>query len=180
MRFPASRLHSAIVVAANALVPGTGLVLLGRERTGFFFAVVFTIALQTALWGFLLIPAVIPHSVATIAVVTAGISWVAAQWTMALRLRAVGVNADAKIRRLLVLVSEAMEDQQYAHAHALLQESLAIWDDDAEIYAEWARLMTLMGRFATARLAWERVLELDSGGMFRVEAITALERLPAE
>jgi len=63
----------------NLLIPGTGLILLGREWLGALLAVVFGICGQIALAGWLIAPAAVPRGLVVVAVIVAGLTWIASQ-----------------------------------------------------------------------------------------------------
>ena len=72
-----------------------------------------------------------------------------------------------------------MEDGIYVNARLALESALALDDEDVTVNVLWARLMTLMGRFDEARGAWQRVKQLDRGGSYGREAVSALRQLPS-
>ena len=63
----------------NLLIPGSGLILLGREWLGASLAFVFGICGHIALAGWLIAPAAVPRGWIALAVVLASLSWIAAQ-----------------------------------------------------------------------------------------------------
>ena len=71
-----------------------------------------------------------------------------------------------------------MEDGRFSEARELLQIALAMNDEDLEVHVLWARLLTLTGKFDEARPAWERVIRLDEDGVYRVEAVEAVDHFP--
>jgi len=63
----------------NILLPGTGLILTGREWLGFLLAIVFGICGNVALAGWLIAPAAIPIWLTRIAAFMTFLAWVCAQ-----------------------------------------------------------------------------------------------------
>lgn len=174
-------MRNGIGIALNVIVPGSGLVLVRRERWGTALAFVFCALGQVALFGGCITPASIPQSLTYPALIGAAAVWVAAQVSFWSRIKASKDPALPDQKAVLIeLASDAMEDGIYVNARLALESALEIDDEDPLVNALWARLMTLMGRFHQARRAWKRVQQLDSGGQLRREAAAALRELPAD
>jgi hypothetical protein len=169
-----------ISIALNVTVPGSGLVLARRERWGTAFAFLFCAFGLLALFGGWITPASIPKSMTHLGLAGSAIIWLAAQWVLFSRLSALS-NAKLSDEKatLIELASEAMEDGTYVNARLALESALELDDEDVQVNAHWARLMTLMGRFRDARRAWKRVQQLDAKGQFDREAAAALRELPS-
>lgn len=167
-------------LALNLIAPGAGLVVLRREWLGLSVALLFASFGQLALWGLLLVPADLPRRVAVVAAVAASLVWLGAQWLGVVRAAQIlSPEAEHNLGMLRERAAEAMAAGRYADAHDLLKVGRAINDEDLEICAQWARLLTLTGRFAEARKAWTHLLRVDHAGVYRREAINAVEQLPA-
>ncbi len=167
-------------IALNVIVPGTGLVLARRERSGTALAFLFCAFGLVALMGGWITPASIPRSMTFLAAAGAVSMWLAAQGVLWSRLSALNsADFDDQKATLVQLASEAMGDGIYVNARLALESALALDDEDVVVNALWARLMTLMGRFGEARRAWGRVEQLDQEGTYRREASEALRQLPA-
>ena len=67
-----------LVLLANVIAPGAGLVILRREWLGVSLAILCTLFLQVALWGFFILPASIPWAVSVLAAVAGAGTWAAA------------------------------------------------------------------------------------------------------
>ena len=72
----------------------------------------------------------------------------------------------------------AVDEGRFADARELLHQAMVLDDRDPAVRGQWARLMTLTGRFGEARRAWRSVLRQDPDDDRRSEAIMALESLP--
>lgn len=174
-------MRSGIGIALNVIVPGSGMVLVRRERWGTALAFLFCALGQVALFGGWITPASIPRSMTYPALVGAAVVWVAAQVAFWSRIKALKDPALSDQKAMLIeLASDAIEDGLYVNARLALESALQIDDEDAVVNAMWARLMTLMGRFQQARRAWKRVQQLDSGGELRRQAAAALRELPSD
>jgi len=68
-----------LAVGMNVVVPGTGLILLGRQWLGLALAVWFGLAVEIAVCGWLIAPATMPAFMTLTAASFAGIAWVLAQ-----------------------------------------------------------------------------------------------------
>jgi hypothetical protein len=86
-------------IVMNILVPGTGLMLLGKAWLGLALAVAFGATAEVAACGLLLAPASIPEAINAPAVVLAGTAWLAAQLLLIARIRSLGQPAVTHNRR---------------------------------------------------------------------------------
>ena len=172
-------MRSAASMALNVLVPGAGLVLVGRERWGTAFALLFCALGQVALFGTWITPASLPHAMTFAAMMGVACVWIAAQVMLAGRLSARrGPGLDEEKSALIELAGEALERGIYVNARLALESALTLDDEDVTVNVLWARLMTLTGRFDEARRAWRRVQQLDRMGESGREAGEALRQLP--
>lgn len=171
------RFITAIIL--NVLVPGSGLVLLGRARAGLVAAVLFAICAELALCGVLIAPAAIPAWLTVAAGAMAAGTWLLGQWMLKDRLGTLRNPAFShELETIRTDAVDAIERGAMVEAMGLLKIALDIDPDATETVVLWARLMTLLGRFNESRRAWHRVLRRRDDRFSR-EAITALERLPA-
>lgn len=69
----------------NMVLPGTGLILRGREGVGFLICLVFGLCGQVALAGMLIAPEAIPAWLVWVASVLAALTWAGAQMLLAAR-----------------------------------------------------------------------------------------------
>jgi hypothetical protein len=74
----------------NIVVPGTGLIVLGRAWLGFAVALWFGLAAEIAICGKLVAPATTPWAVTATAAGVAGFGWLAGQGLLVARIRARG------------------------------------------------------------------------------------------
>ncbi len=171
------RFLAAIVM--NMLVPGAGLILLGRAWTGLTTAVLFAICAELALCGVLISPAGIPAWLTVAAGALAGATWLLGQWMLRDRL---GVLRNPSLPRELETLRQdalrAIERGDLMEAQGLLRLALDLDPDAVETLVVWAELMTLLGRFRESRRAWRRVERCGESAYTR-QAVQALARLPA-
>ena len=172
-------MRKSIAPWLNLVVPGAGLILLRREWLGLVLALLFCLCAQIGLWGWVIVPASIPGWVTSSALAGAGLVWIAAQYTLAIRARrAFGPGLEREIVHLCRLAEEAIAGAEYDKAEELLLVALMLDDEDSRVNTLWARLMTALGRFHHARRAWNRVVQLSREGPERRQAMEALAALP--
>ncbi len=174
-------MRTGISIALNLFVPGSGLVLVKRERWGMALACVFCASGHVALFGSWITPASISSSVTLVGWAGVAASWVAAQalmWSRVSVLRSPDFDSQQAVLRQMG--AEAIEDGIYVNARLALQSALALDDEDLDTNVLWARLMTLVGRFPEARRTWRRVQQLDGEGRYRQESAEALRQLPSD
>ncbi len=174
-------MRSALCIALNVLMPGTGLVLAKRERWGTALALFFCVSGQVFLYGAWLTPASVPKAMTLLAAIVLVVTWMSAQGMLYARLTQLSsVDLDSQIKDLVVLSKEAIEDGVYVNARLALESALSLDDENVQVNVLWARLMTLMGRFPEARRSWKRVCQLDKDGLYGREAESALRELPPD
>jgi len=172
-------MRTRLATVLNLVVPGSGLILLRREWLGLAVALLFTILAEVTLLGVLILPATIPPWMTTLCFSAALLVWLGAQWRLYVRIRiATGPAVERELRLLRQQAAEAVARQAYAEAADILQVVLTLDDEDVPANAQWAELMTLMGRFRQARRAWRRVLQLDRASQHHRQATEALASLP--
>lgn len=165
-------------VILNVVMPGAGLIVLGRPRTGLISAVLFTVSAETAVAGALLAPAMIPPWLLIGSGVMAGATWLMAQWMLRDR---ISTLRDPALQHELDLLrqqaTEAIERSELQDARGILHIARNIDPDSVDTMVLWARLTTALGRFRDSRRTWEHVAR-SGDPRFRREAINALEKLP--
>jgi hypothetical protein len=170
------RKWSAVIL--NILAPGAGLVILRREWLGILLAVAFACLGLTGLWGWLLIPLVIPSWLAKVSLAAAVLLWIWSQWLLLQRVKVIcSPQLQQELRAMCERAAEAIAREELDAAYQTLLVAMALDDESAEVNARWADLMARMGRFDQARRAWRRVLRLSREGAYRGEAVKALKEL---
>lgn len=166
-------------IGLNLIAPGAGLVILRREWLGLTVAVLFAALAQLTVFAVLIEPSSTLSSGPLLLGIATGVVWLFGQLVNIVRAgRVLGERARQKIASIVNQVSRALAEQQYGDAARLLEAALAIDDECVDLRMAQARVLTVMGRFDQARVAWEAVLDLDVQGSHRAEAIGALDRLP--
>ncbi len=162
----------------NAIVPGAGLIVLRREWLGLAIALLFCLLSQIAVVGLLLLPAVVPHWLATTAGACAAMCWA---WSQLLLLRRARWAAGDSLARELVLLRDRSDDVartgELDAAIDLIRAALMLDDEDSTLNRTWATLATRAGRPADAVKAWRRVVQLTNDAGVRDEARRALAML---
>lgn len=165
--------------ALNLLAPGSGLIILRQDRRGLKVAGVFAGLALPGLWGVWILPGILPTGVALGCLILAAALWLFSQvWVWRRRAAVLGECGRAHIRACCSEACDAANDRQFAQSEAILRTALQANDEDPAVWAQWARLLVVMGRIEPARQAWEAALDVDKTGTFRREGIIALERLP--
>ncbi|MCP4594761.1 MAG: hypothetical protein GY842_28855 [bacterium] len=172
-------MRKAVAPWLNLAVPGAGLILLRREWLGLTWAILFCLCAQTCLWGWLIVPKLIPGWLTSSAAGGAILTWVGAQYTLVVRLRrAFGAGVEQEVGRLCGLAQTALEAGDYTRAREMLLVALTLNDEDAQVNSLWAQLMTALGKIAQARRAWTRVVRLTRDDLVRRQADEARAALP--
>jgi len=179
--------HPAVLWTANVLVPGSGLVLLGRLATGAACA-----CLWTAAVGLLLLATVVWPDAASAGpvaglVVAVGLLFAVAQALVYLRDRALRRHRadearDAAFREVLAATLRGDVDEAADGCHTLLARD----PDDVEATLHLALLARRAGRTDEARRLLRRARFLDAAGRWDLviardlAAVTGQARLHAE
>jgi hypothetical protein len=154
----------------NLLVPGTGLILLGRTWLG----------VAVAVCGAWIAPAVIPAGVTLASAGLAAAAWLVAQGLLISRVRFLrDPNLPAELALLRQMAESAIARGDYRAARSALAVALSIDDADVATRVLWARLLTLTASRSRARRAWLGAARLDSNQEFVDEIRDALSRLQA-
>ena len=166
MRMP----HPGLLWTANLLVPGTGLVLLGRLATGVLFGVVWglvlvTLALVTLVWpDAATAERLVPAAVAAVAV------YAGSQVVLYLRVRAAGAHLESDRRNdmfkkaLIATLQGRLDDAEDA-CNTLLRA----YPDDVEATLHLGTLAAQRGRHEAAVRHLRRARYLDDAGRWDFE-----------
>jgi len=165
-------------VIFNVLVPGAGLILLGRAWTGLVAALLFAVCAELAVCGVVISPAGIPLWLTVTTGILAAGTWVLGQGMLADRIRTLrNPSLPQELEALRREAAEAMARGDLLEAKGVLRLAADLDLGATETLALWARLMTLLGRFRDARRAWVRVSGSGEDRFVR-EAIDAIRQLP--
>jgi len=169
-----------LAAGMNALVPGVGLVVLGRPRVGVAVAVWFGLAAETAICGVLIAPAAVPEGASVIAACLAGAAWVVGQGLLAARVHSLrDPHLGDRLAGLRRQAEEALARGDDKAARWALLRALSIDDSALATRVLWARLLSATATPARARRAWMSVARLDTRHDFSEEIRAALGRLGA-
>lgn len=152
-------------ILLNVLVPGSGLVALGRAWRGLLLALLFTLTLEAGLVGVLIAPATMPASVTWAGLGCAAAAWLLAQAMLASRIRYLrSPELPRELAILRRLARRAMGRGDYPGARAALAVALSLDDSDPETCVQRARLLDLTASPARARRAWLAAARIDAEG----------------
>lgn len=170
------RFWPAIVM--NLLVPGTGLIALGRVWLGVANALWFALGAEAALCGALLAPMSVPRWITVVAGTLAGAAWLVGQGLLFGRIRLLlDPNLPSELKALRDLADKALTRGDLKAAEFSLRVALSIDDADVPTRILWARLLSSKGNAARARRAWREAQQLDSEQAYSTEIRQALDRL---
>ena len=164
--------HPAVVWTANVLVPGSGLVLVGRFVAGVLLALLWAGAVAVVLVGVLVWPDAASAAAVTPMGVTAGLLFVASQGLLYVRVRQIrGYRAseerDEAFREVLAATLQGRLDDAEQGCRALLARD----SDDVEATLHLALLARRQGRTPDAARLLRRARFLDDAGRwdFQIE-----------
>jgi hypothetical protein len=146
----------------NLLVPGTGLIVLGRPWMGLALTGCFLLGAEVGILALLVVPAVLPFPVAVL-----GLAWAATVWFMGqiLLIRRVRLLRSAELPRQMAILRRltgwALNRGDYAAARSAIAIALSLDDSDPACQILRARLLSLTGKPASARRAWLLARRLD-------------------
>lgn len=170
------RFWPAIVI--NLLVPGTGLIALGRVWLGVAVALWFGLGAEVAICGTVLAPMSFPPWVTVTGGGLAVAAWLAGQGLLIGRVRFLrDPNLPTELKALRELAEQALARGDLAAARSSLVVALSIDDADVPTRILWARLLSRKGSAARARRAWLEAQQLDTQQIYSAEIRQALERL---
>lgn len=158
----------------NILVPGAGLIVRRREWLGLALALLFGVATNVALAGWLVAPAAIPGRYAWGASGLAVLSWAAAQVLLARQSRSLVHQAHA-VEAILRRAADCRQSGDVSAAREALDSAVDLDPEHLAAHVERARFLTESSDI-DAPAAWRRVARLDTAGRFRQEAKSALGR----
>lgn len=167
--------------ALNALVPGTGLVVLGRTWLGLLVALGFTLAAELAIIGLLVAPAGVPPLISWGALVAAAVFWTVGQALLAGRVRL--LRSDGLPRELAILrrlARRAMGRGDFTGAAAAISVALSLDDSDPATHVQRARLLSITSTESKARKAWTMADRLDNHQEHAEEIRDRLKTPPSE
>ena len=167
-------------VVLNLGVPGTGLILLGREWVGLALAVGFGTAAELAAAGFLFAPAAVPTAAVVPAAALAAAVWGLAQILLVIRVRFLRnprLSDELAALRSTAETSLARGDAQTACS--ALRAALSVDASDVAARVLWARLLTDAGQHRKARRAWRQAARLDRARRFETDIQRGLEQIGA-
>lgn len=164
-------------VVMNLIVPGTGLMMLGRAWLGLALAVWYALAAEVAIAGQLIAPAIVQRWWVLAAGGFALAAWIVAQGLLTSRIRFL---LDPALPRELAILRRlaqgSLVHKKWKSARSALLVAMSIDDGDAETRLLWARLMTETGGGRRARAAWRAAAQSDREGRFSAEIGAALDR----
>ncbi len=164
----------------NCIVPGTGLIALGRTWLGVALAIWFGLGAEAAACGALIAPASLPTAVTVIGALFAAGAWVLGQGLLLSRIR---LLRDPNLRDELAILRRMAEQSllagDYRTARSVLLAARSLDDSEVATCILWARLITLTGKRSRARRAWLQAARLDAHHRFAQEIRDALDGLQA-
>lgn len=168
--------HIGLAVVCNLWVPGSGLIVTQRDWVGALLALLFAVAGQIALAGYLIAPLAVPGWLTIAATIACGAIWLTAQGLLLGRLRRWrGRDARESLQRLLRDADAALSADDLLGARLLLEHALTIDDEDLDANLAYARVLDRLGT-PQARAWWKRVARLDRARAHASEVGAALAR----
>ncbi|HOW70660.1 MAG TPA: hypothetical protein PKY77_08670 [Phycisphaerae bacterium] len=165
------------VTVMNLIVPGTGLMMLGRGWLGLALAVWFALAAEVAIAGLLIAPAVVERWAALAVGGFALAAWFVAQGLLISRIRFL---LDPALPRELAILRRlargCLAHGKWKAARSALLLAMSVDDGDAETRLLWARLVSETAGGRRAWAAWRAAAQYDREHRFSAEITAALER----
>jgi len=157
--------HPALLWTANVLVPGAGLVLMGRLASGSACAGLWSVAVGLLLVGTLVWPDAAPAAPVTALAVASGLLFAAAQMLLGVRSRSLrqhraGEGREAVFREVLAATLRGALEEAEQGCRMLLSRD----PDDTEATLHLALLARRTGRPAEAGRLLRRARFLDDAG----------------
>lgn len=170
----------AIARLLNLLVPGAGLILIGRLLSGWSLALGFAITANLAVLFIFVIPVDINPAVRSASIGSAALLYVAAQGLFA---SAVRFDLQAAMRdqqsRVLRSVHRLIAAGDWSAAWQELQPLLPTADGDLLIALRAAQILTVVGDRAAAAAACEDLRRLDKHHICRADLAQLAQQLAA-
>jgi hypothetical protein len=165
----------------NLLVPGTGLVVLGRPWVGVCLAGLFLLGAELGILGLLVTPTSLPQVLSVAALGAAAGIWLAGQILLAARIRFLrGPGLPRELAILHRLAQRAISRSDFGTAQAAIGVALSMDDSDVHSHVLRARILSLTGPRAKAQRAWLLARRLDVGNQHSEEIGSHLESSPSE
>ena len=162
----------------NLLVPGAGIILLGRVWMGLIVGLLFVLCANFALWSVLLVPDEFLPWMRGLGIGLAGGSYVGAQIRLAQTVRGEKQRCRAEARRAALAAAQDLTRQgAFAAALRALQPVRDSAEHDLLIAYRLAQVHTGMQDVEAAEAAWRRVRVLDRHGIYREETHAAEQTL---
>ncbi len=161
----------------NLLVPGGGLVILGRLRTGLVLGLAFIVSANTALLARLIAPDDVPGWAQNLAIIVACLIYIAAQGLLLGAGQAPerpGLSAAAR-RTTLAELERLFAGGDYESARRVIDANRALLNADPHIAYRRAQILTELND-PEAPAAWLHLGALDQHGIYRAERLAGLER----
>lgn len=164
----------------NVVVPGSGLIWLGRPWLGLSLATWFALSMEAGLCGALIAPAAIPRPVTWISFGLAVLAWAVGMGVLVLRIRLLrNPNLRLELQRMREHAMRTLEAGDPRTAQSVLRIALSLDDGHLETQILWARVLTELGKRSPARRAWKGAARLDQDRRYAREIAEALEQLGA-
>lgn len=161
----------------NLVMPGCGLVWVGRLVWGLVLAVLFAPAAGVLALAWLVAPQALPPAAVAVAAGVAGGAFVAAQ---VLLLQDYRLRNDEAWRHHVAALEESAREYFEAgnpfEALLAVEELLEVNPDDLEAHLLKARILAADGKYARAAEAYRRLERVDVHGVHRREVAEALAR----
>ncbi len=152
----------------NLVVPGGGMILVGRLWTGLAVGMLFAVTANYAIIATLLFPDDAPGWLQGLAIGLCGGSYLGAQLRMGSCLREARQQAVAEVRdATLRAVSACLANNQADEALAAMEPIADMAERDLLVAYRFAQVLTKTGDASAARRAWERVRRLDRHRLYR-------------
>ncbi len=123
----------SVPVLLNLLVPGPGLILVGRLWLGLGIGAWFVATAELGLFGLLIAPATIPHSLSWAALACAAAAWLTGQILLIGRIRFLrSADLPRELAILRRLAERALSRKDYRTARAAIAVALSLDEADGE------------------------------------------------
>jgi hypothetical protein len=164
----------------NLLVPGSGLMALGRPWLGLALAVWYAMSAEALIAAKLIAPGSLPAWTAAVGGGLAALAWIIAQGLLGERIRfLMDVHLPTELAMVRKMAEDALQRADYRAARSALRVALTMDDSDVMTRILWARLMSVRATRFRARRAWIEAARLDQRREFTTEIRAALRQLRA-
>jgi hypothetical protein len=170
-----SHLGNSAAGILNMLVPGSGIIWLGRTVAGLVFGALFAACANLAVWSMLLIPDDLPAWVPPLAIGLATGAYLACQVQFVRSARGRRQAEQEAVRRsALIRVREALEEGDCRRGLAALAPVSHLAAHDLLVAYRMAQVLSGLEDAEAARRAWRQVRALDRHHIYRDEWGTAV------